>query len=189
MRGRTYVALSYMKYNRHLYYAAVMAGILCAVVFGIFLNVIQFEVYNRTGVCHPYFYQSSACRQLIATTIASDPKFSGLKQDYSKTVYNDPASLAQQVNRAAQQLNQNDNTLLKMLKNLGDVLQNLTPSNLGKFKEMATSPLASSTSANPQPSPLSQLKTLLQTTVVDPTMTKYVAPLQRLVNVIAPASP
>jgi hypothetical protein len=177
-----------MKYNRHLYYAAVTAGVLCAIVLGIFLNVIQFEVYNRTGVCHPYFYQSSACRQLIASTIASDPRFSAMKQDYSKTVYDDPASLAQQVNRAAQQVNENDNTLLRMLGNLGNVLQNLTPSNLGKFKQMAASPSPSPGGA-PVPSPLSQLQALLQTTVVDPTMTKYGAPLQRLVGVIAPSSP
>jgi hypothetical protein len=168
-----------MKYNRHLYYAAVTAGIICAVVFGIFLNVIQFEVNNQMGVCSPYFYQSSACRQLIATTISSDPNFSDMKKKYSKTVYDQPTSLAQQVNQASQQIAKNDNTLLKMLGNFGDVLQNLTPSNLGKFKQMASAPSSPAT-----PSPLSQLQTLLQTTLVDPAMTKYVAPLQRLVGVI-----
>jgi len=40
---------------------------------------------------------------------------------------------------------------------------------------------------NAQPSILMQIKTLLDTTLVDPTMTKYVDPLTRLYVALSPA--
>ena len=188
MVGTAYVALNYMKYNAHYWYAAVTAGVICSVTLCIFLNVIQFEVYNRTNTCHPYFYQSDACRRLISETIAADPKFKNLKANFSQTVYNKPYALSQKVSQVSRDLSGKDDTLVGTLRNLGDVLQNLQSTYLGKFQNMAKAPTpASSPSAPDKPSVLSQLQTLLGQTVVDPAMAKYVAPLQRLVTAIAPA--
>ena len=80
----SFVALNYMKYNGPEWYAACVASFMCLIIFVIFLNVIQFEIYNRLEVCHPYFYQSSACRKLIAHGISSNPSFKNMKMIFQR---------------------------------------------------------------------------------------------------------
>jgi hypothetical protein len=170
-----YVALNYMKYNAAEWYAAVLAGVFLVVIFSIFLNVIQFEVYNNTGVCHPYFYQSSACRKLIANSIASDPNFQSMKQTFSSATYDKDASLTHQVNAISNQVSAPDSTTVSQISQIADAIQNLG-SYLGSLQQVvaapAPGPAASST--------LSQLKSLVDSTLIDPAMAKYVEPLQRL---------
>jgi hypothetical protein len=178
----TYTVLNYMKYNSHNWYAANIAGIICVTVYCIFLNVLQFEGFNRMDICHPYFYQSSACRKLIAKTIADDPNFSSMKNSYTKKVYDTDASLVKQVQQVSSKVESQDATVSGKLSQIVDELQRMGSSYLGMLRTEASQP-----SDHHDASVLTQLKSLLDATVVDPAMTKYVGPLTRLYTTLSPS--
>ena len=163
-----------MKYNGPEWYAACVASFMCLIIFVIFLNVIQFEIYNRLEVCHPYFYQSSACRKLIAHGISSNPSFTNMKNDFSKKTFRQTTSATSTVKDISDKANNSNINFIREINQVNDVVQNLGPVNLGKLKKTMSS------SASPSPSVLNQIKTLLDQTIIDPTMTKYIDPLKRL---------
>ena len=167
----TYVALNYMKFNAPEWYAAVIAAIFFFFIFIIFFNVIQFELYNRTEQCHPYFYQSSACRKLIANTIANDDYFHKIKSEYSRNVYNDQASMIQKINAVDAPLAKQSSSIIKT------ILSGLNGT-LGGTLGNASAPASA----------IYELKTLLDKTIVDPTLAKYVSPLQKLYNSLTTSS-
>lgn len=176
----SFVALNYMKYNGPEWYAALAAFFMCGIIFTIFLNVIQFEIYNRLEVCHPYFYQSSACRKLISKSITNDPAFSKMKNDITKKAYRGDASAASTVNHISETTEQSNDKFIDEINKVNDVLQNVGPTNLGNLKSTMSS------SKSPAiPSAMSQLKTLWEQTIVDPTMAKYVDPINRLYHSLA----
>lgn len=176
----TYNVLTYMKYNYHYWYAANLAVIMCGVIYSIFLNVLQFEGYNRKGICHPYFYQSPACRKLISNTIANDDKFASLRETYAKNTYKNEASVISQIRHAEDKASAS--SVVGQLSQLVSGIQNLGSSYLGNLRWQVNQPVD-----NTKPSILTQIKTLLDATVVDPAMTKYVDPLTRLYVTLSPA--
>ena len=165
-----------MKYNGPEWYAALVALFMCGIIFTIFLNVIQFEIYNRLEVCHPYFYQSSACRKLISQSIATDPVFINMKNNFLKKTYkNVAASSVSKINNISDKHDAYNQNFIDEINEVNDVVQNLGPFNLGNLKKSI-----SSSKSTDKPSVMNQIKTLLDTTIVDPTMTKYIDPLKRL---------
>lgn len=178
----TYQVLNYMKYNYHYWYAANFAAIMCGIIYSIFLNVLQFEEYNHTGICHPYFYQSTACRKLVSSTIASDGQFATLKETYAKKTYGTEASVINQVQRAESKASSQDTSVVGQLSQFVQGIQNLGTSYLGNLRWQVNQP-----TDNAQPSILTQIKTLLDMTLIDPTVTKYVDPLTRLYVVLSPS--
>ena len=178
----TYVALNYMKYHYHHWYAANVAMVICFVMYLIFLNVLQFEGYNRMNMCHPYFYTSSACRKLVSETIAANNDFASLKRGYVANVYNDAnQSIDRQVQTLSAQAQQSK--AMNKLNDFVQSIQNMASSYLGKLRtEVNTAP-------PDKPSVLSQLKRLLDTTVVNPVLTKYIDPLSRLYATLSPPPP
>jgi len=163
-----------MKYNGPEWYAALAAFFMCGIIFTIFLNVIQFEIYNRSEVCHPYFYQSSACRKLVAKSIASDQNFAKMKNDFSKKTFRQAASSVNVVENIAKQTDTDNQNFVDEISDVTDIIQNLESDDLGKLKRKMSS------STSPAPSVIDQMKTLLDQTIVDPTIAKYVDPLKRL---------
>jgi len=175
----TYVVLNYMKYQYHHWYAANLAMVICFVMYLIFLNVLQFEGYNRMNMCHPYFYTSSACRKLVAETIAANNDFATLKRGYVTQVYQDAN---QAIDRNVQTLSAQaqHSTAIKKLNDFVNNVQNLASSYLGNLRtEVNKAP-------PDKPSVLSQLKRLLDTTIVNPVLTKYIDPLSRLYATLSP---
>jgi len=180
----TYLVLNYMKYNYHHWYAANVAVIVCGLIYCVFLNVLQFEGNNRTGNCQPYFYQSSACRKLVSNTIATDANLTDMKQTYSNNTYDTDASLLKKVQTAESKASSGDASVLGQLSKFANGIQNLRAFDLGNLRTEVNQP-----GDNAQPSVLTQLKTLLDTTIVDPTMIKYVDPLTRLYGALSAAAP
>lgn len=180
----TYAVLNYMKYNYHYWYAANLAAFLCIVIYSIFLNVIQFEGYNRLDICHPYFYQSQACRKRVAEKISENLDFQQLKKTYSTEVYNKKTSLIDQVNTMDSDIHNKENTVFDKFVDLVNQLEKLGSSYLGNFQK-----LEKERKQNDPPSVLTQLKTVLDRAIVEPTMTKYVDPLTRLYTKLATPSP
>ena len=165
-----YKVLDYFKYNAADYYAAVLAGVLLFVIFCIFLNVIQFETYNRMGICHPYFYQSDACRRLVASTLASNPRFSAMKNAFVQSVYDNQNSVSDKVATLAKNVNEQSSSLIGQINQVTTAFQN--------------SPSLGNTSSF-----VSQVKSLIDATLIDPTMIRYVQPLQRLYQSMVRTSP
>jgi hypothetical protein len=171
-----YQVLTYMRYNGPQWYAAVLTLTLCLVAFSVFLNVINFEVTNQLEICQPYFFQSDACRKLIRDTIAADADFAAMRQSYQQTAYNASNSATRTVQDVADKVTQQDGTILAKLGLVTDAVQKLGAKYLGDLKALAQQPAAAGQTL------AMQLKTLLDATIIDPTLIKYKDPLTRLYN-------
>lgn len=171
-----YQMLTYMMYNEAQWYAAIVALFVCGIAFLVILNVIQFEVMNRLELCHPYFFQSDACRKLIRDTIAADANFAAIRKRYKEAAYTTASSAVKAIQTVSDDVTKQDDSILVQLGLISDSVQKLGAKYLGNLQTMAQAPAAAGQSL------ATQLKTLLDATVIDPAMIKYKDPLTRLYN-------
>jgi hypothetical protein len=199
-----YIPLYFDTYNLHYSYASTLTIVIFGIFFFFLFSVLSYEYDNKRNVCHPNFYYSKGCRNLISSTVTSDPDFLNQKNNfYSKmrliteTIKKDDTTISSidASNESILQKNANyfQNTI-KQVQDLTDVLKTLSIRYLG---ELDTSLKNSPDNANKmfveqrkkiEPL-LITLKDTIQKTVIDPTYIRYVDPLEKIYKSLANITP
>ncbi len=201
MTKYNYISIDYFSYNIPDYYAAIVTLILFMIFFTILYTILKYEKNNRQDICDPMFYYGKSCGNVMSKQLLMNPKFLEGKKSYYESVakFNEEKKQYDGVRyRTAQNKNQIDNAEEDINNNLNsntefgeiniDEIQKLTTitqlvaskylGNMKSFFENAPSEIIDGVHDLPQR--LGELKQQIQSSIVNPVLSSYTAPLQKL---------
>ena len=200
-----YIALNYFSYHTPTY----VASLGCVILFSIFLAMmylgLKYEILNKQNKCNPQFYYGKPCNNLISEKLLLNPEFSEAKKTFydSLSSYHPKSQIStgavETIEKSDYLINEVSGPFIETsmeenqdfldtntneINTATSLLQLLSLKYLGNlqdlFENVKSIPENIQQQLNKIPNELQNLRILVKNSLVDPTYTKYSAPLNKL---------
>jgi hypothetical protein len=199
-----YLPIDYYTYNRPEFVGAILLGLLFFSIFGTLLHILSYEYYDAQDKCTPNYYYSKGCQNQNSRALLFNPNFMNFKKVYyeiigkynplireyegvKKSTYNNQNRIEESEKMIDENIKSNEDFMEKSIneiKNLTEIANTITSeylANIHNFVEnIRNAPKEVVDSLNDLPNHLEELKGQINSTISNPTLSHYTAPLKKL---------